>query len=190
MVKNLLSHEWFCSADGDNCLGSFHVGCRVREIQNTYLNHWKILESLLTISITKLNAFRRILCPLPLQVLLTMVPQALMTLAQQALMTMAQQALMTLAPLLEVEPRTSTPPCWSSPCPSLLQKPTLWSWFRRTALSNWPLLHWTDFAHNPCTKYKIQILITELKVQDVKDVGQSSEKLGLIWTISLTPNLK
>jgi hypothetical protein len=25
---NLITHEWFCSADGDNCLGSFHVGCR------------------------------------------------------------------------------------------------------------------------------------------------------------------
>jgi len=25
---NLITHEWFCSDDGDNCLGSFHVGCR------------------------------------------------------------------------------------------------------------------------------------------------------------------
>ena len=26
------SHQWFCSADGDNCLGSFHVGCEVRKV--------------------------------------------------------------------------------------------------------------------------------------------------------------
>merc|ERR1712228_1008468 len=25
---NLITHDWFCSTDGDNCLGSFHVGCR------------------------------------------------------------------------------------------------------------------------------------------------------------------
>merc|ERR1719189_3283334 len=26
---NLITHDWFCSNDGDNCLGSFHVGCRM-----------------------------------------------------------------------------------------------------------------------------------------------------------------
>merc|ERR1719153_1047790 len=27
--------EWFCSADGDNCLGSFHVGCRADLMPST-----------------------------------------------------------------------------------------------------------------------------------------------------------
>ena len=91
--------------------------------------------------------------------------------------------------------QASSPLCWSSPCPSLRPKSTLWSWFRRTALSNWPLLHWTDFAHNPCIKYKIQILITELKVQDVKDEGQSGKRLALFgllvwhWISNSCPNL-
>merc|ERR1719178_659692 len=26
---NLITHDWFCATDGDNCLGSFHVGCRM-----------------------------------------------------------------------------------------------------------------------------------------------------------------
>merc|ERR1719382_594242 len=26
---NLITHDWFCSNDGDNCLGSFHVGCQM-----------------------------------------------------------------------------------------------------------------------------------------------------------------
>merc|ERR1712126_161654 len=25
---NLITHDWFCSTDDDNCLGSFHVGCQ------------------------------------------------------------------------------------------------------------------------------------------------------------------
>jgi len=32
---NLITHEWFCSADGDNCLGSFHVGCRADIMPST-----------------------------------------------------------------------------------------------------------------------------------------------------------
>jgi len=32
---NLITHEWFCSADGANCLGSFHVGCRADIMPST-----------------------------------------------------------------------------------------------------------------------------------------------------------
>ena len=48
MLFNILnlSHTWFCSADDDNCLGSFHVGCRVKQPKK-FLQGKKIKRNLL-----------------------------------------------------------------------------------------------------------------------------------------------
>ena len=37
-IMSSRSHQWFCSADGDNCLGSFHVGCEVRKVSTFALS--------------------------------------------------------------------------------------------------------------------------------------------------------
>jgi len=48
---NLITHEWFCSNDSDNCLGSFHVGCRADLMPEPDNGSSSIFASLLVLAL-------------------------------------------------------------------------------------------------------------------------------------------
>merc|ERR1712004_103726 len=48
---NLITHQWFCSNDSDNCLGSFHVGCRADLMPEPDNGSSSIFASLLVLAL-------------------------------------------------------------------------------------------------------------------------------------------